>query len=377
MSWSTHHNESAALASEAELFLRSGDTDRARELYRRAGELELQAFEETDSSKTRTQGVTIVSAISLLYKAREFQHAEGIALSHLGRSRLPLFAMEQLKDLVRSIWAEEEFREKDIGFAEGEVLVSVSGGRVVTGGAPLELILTKVNEISSYFYRTIEMLLEVPLRMRGAPARHIQEQCRPWLFQAPPGSYQFAVRIQKPIQPELFGDDLPKIQLITDRFIQILDASSREDMAELERVVPEEDYRKTFLKMTRNLAPTGRSYEKIEIKPSSSSQMDKIVLVPESRKAVGKLIRSTSRTAEDDRPRQDVRLVGTLRGLHLDKDWIEVTLNDKGQEEHVKVTRTGEVIDDLVGPMVNRRVVVETILTADGTYIFRDIELDE
>ena len=358
--------------------MRSNEFERAKGLYHNAADFELKAFEETEESKTRTKGITLVSAVSLFFKAHEFDMAEDLALTQIGNPELPAFAKDQLKDLIQTIWQEKEFANADIGFAEGEVIVSVSGGDVVTGGAPLDLILTKVNDISRYFYRTIEMLLDRPLRTRGAPERYIQEQCRPWLFQAPAGSYQFAVRVQRPAQPELFGDDLPKIQHITDKFIEIVDAASREDFEELERAVPKEDYRKAFLRMTRNLAPTGKSFEKLEIIPSRSRNVEKVTLSPDSRTKVSNLIKSVAPPSEIAQAEgEHVRLLGTLRALHLDKDWIEVTITVNDKEEHVKVTEAGEVIDDIVGPMVNRRVVVDALRTASGVYHFRDIQVDE
>ena len=67
---------------------------------------------------------------------------------------------------------------------------SLKGGEVITGGAPLDLVVEKVQTIQAIFYRTIEFIKDMPLRTRGAPIREIQESCRPWLFQAAPGSYQ-------------------------------------------------------------------------------------------------------------------------------------------------------------------------------------------
>ena len=377
MSWLDNHNKSVEHASLAESMLRANDIENAHNHYREAAKCELLAFQETDVQKTRTKGITLISAVSLFYKARDFDDAENLAFANIGTPELPDFAKLQLKDLIQSIWNEKEFANTNVGFTEGEVLVSVSGGDVVTGGAPLDLILSKVNDIKSYFYRTIEMMLDKPLRTRGAPERYIQEQCRPWLFQAPAGSYQFAVRVQKPRQQELFGDDLPKIQHITDKFIQIVDAASRDDVEDLEYAVPKEEYRKVFLKMTRNLAPTGKTYAKLEIRPSQPASIDSVVLVPDSRSSMNQLIKNISMPTEDPIAEEPDRLIGTLRALHLAKDWIEVTIDNRGDEEHIKVTKTGEVIDDLVGPMVTRRVVVDAIRSSDGSYRFQDIEIDE
>lgn len=378
MTWKVNHNESAEFASLAQLALRENDLVKARELYLRAAEKEIVAFDSVNPQKQRTLGVTLVSAVSLFYKAHEFEKAENLAFFHIANTSLPLFAKDQLRDLIQTIWNEKEFEKTNVEFTKGEVLVSVSGGDVVTGGAPLELILTKVNDISRFFYRTIELMLDRPLRTRGNPERYIQEQCRPWLFQAPAGSYQFAVRVQRPAQAGLFEDDIPKVEHITKKFIEIVDASSREDQTELERIVPNEDYRKTFLKMTRNLAPTGKTYGQLAIKPTGNSDMDTVILVPDSRKVINNLIKKppqgTERVSESG---EDVQLIGTLRGLHLDKDWIEVTVLIADKEDHIKINKTGEVIDDIVGPMVNRRVIVDALRTSKGNYSFKDIQIDE
>jgi hypothetical protein len=44
------------------------------------------------------------------------------------------------------------------------------------------------------------------------------------------------------------------------------------------------------------------------------------------------------------------------------------------EPRHVRVEKAGEVIDDVVGPMVNRRVTVDALRRADGKYLFRDIQ---
>ena len=237
----------------------------------------------------------------------------------------------------------------------------------------------KVGEISRYLYRTIEMLLVKPLRKRGNPDNAIIQQCQhPWIFQAPPGSYQFAVRVQRPLQQELFGDQMPQIEEITNNFVRIIDVTSSGDLAELQRIVPDEEYRNTFLKMTRNLAPTGKSFDKLEIKPTGNTDLEPVVLIPNSRRVINDLTKKPKNETQNPHlVDEDVRLSGVLRGLHLDKDWIELTVINEGKEEHIKIKNTGEVIDDIVGPMVNRRVIVDTTRKHNGSYSFKDIQEDE
>ncbi len=68
-----------------------------------------------------------------------------------------------------------------------------------------------------------------------------------------------------------------------------------------------------------------------------------------------------------------VTLRGVLRAVHLDQDWLEVTIGD----QHVRVTDVGEVVDDVIGPMMNRPVAVHATRDFKGRHRFRDIESGE
>ena len=45
--------------------------------------------------------------------------------------------------------------------------------------------------------------------------------------------------------------------------------------------------------------------------------------------------------------------------------------------EHVRVTNVGEAVDDIIGPMVNKLVIVEVDVNARGGRKFVDIEPDD
>ncbi len=69
----------------------------------------------------------------------------------------------------------------------------------------------------------------------------------------------------------------------------------------------------------------------------------------------------------------EVVLHGILRAVNLDKDWIEVSVD--GTSHHI--TGVAEALDDVIGPMVNRRVAVRAQRGLAQGYRFDDIELDE
>jgi hypothetical protein len=158
MSWLSWHEVSERFASDAHLALREGKRDEASALFGSAAEAESRALEELDPSKVSTLGITAVSAVALWFKADKPPEAEREAMRWLASDRLPSFAVRQLRQLVQSIWTSQTMRDAGVSFLPGQVIVSVKGEQTVVGGAPLDLIIEKVEAVQALFYRTIEYL---------------------------------------------------------------------------------------------------------------------------------------------------------------------------------------------------------------------------
>jgi hypothetical protein len=377
MTWVDWHKKSEALAAEAHAAHRRGDASKARSLFADAANAEVAAVNDLEPGKPRTLGITAVSAVSLMMKAELLDEAEALALGWLTRA-LPTFAGDQLRQLVQSIWTTRSMRSAGVSFLPGQVTIAVRGGQTVVGGAPLDLIVEKVQIVQNLFYRTIEYVKHMPHRTRGGPPSEIQEACRPWLFQAAPSSYQFAVAIQRPTQADFFDPGVNPEQ-IADRFMGILRASAM-DPSTMPDVIPEPEYRSTFLKLARNLSPTGKNFGEIEVR--GAGEIRGVVLAPENRKSINLTLRPTTEPRRDPRETQ-VELRGVLRGLQLDKDWLELTSSDGSV---IRVLDLSEAVDDVIGPMVNHHVVVHAIrrempMSPDGVtrieHRFRDIEPEE
>lgn len=375
MSWDLHHSRSERLAAEGGLAARSGDRRLAEELYRKAAEAETEALDHVPGSKSRTLGITTVSAVALWYKGNELSQAERLAYRQLASGELPEFAQVQIRELLTLIWTTRSAEATGVRFVPGDVLVSVKGGNVVYGGAPLDLIIQKVEGVQALLLRTVEMLLGRQFRRHGGPPADIQSMFRPWLFQAPAGSYQFAVRVQEPAQRDLWETDRPKIDQITHKFFEVLHASATDPEVQLEAIVPNKEYREAFLNLSRNLAPTGKTFEQLDVRDAGAPTVVVASFQPDTRQELNAVLRRSrppkNRTATD---LQDT-VRGTLRALHLDQDWLEVTTSNN-PPEHAKIEQAGEALDDVVGPMVNKLVNV-SVLRRGKKLIYQDIELDE
>jgi hypothetical protein len=107
MSWLKFHTQSEEYASQAEDLCHRQDSMGAIEFYRLAAAAEMQALDNIDTSKTRTLGITVVSAASLYFKAQDFSQTRKLATQWLQSNLLPSFAIRGLRDLLLVIYLDE------------------------------------------------------------------------------------------------------------------------------------------------------------------------------------------------------------------------------------------------------------------------------
>ena len=91
------------------------------------------------------------------------------------------------------------------------------------------------------------------------------------------------MRFQRPVQLSLFQETLPKIEEITQQFMHIVRTATQEERENLEQIIPDPAYRSGFVKMSRDLAPTGKTFNKLEITSNTDVDAPPVILLPESR----------------------------------------------------------------------------------------------
>ena len=364
MTWLDHHRRSEQYASEAQILAHKGEKVNAEHVYERAADAEVSALDALGADKPRTYGITAVSAVALYLKAAKWSDARLLAYRCLGSRLLREFARRQMEDLLDSI------KMLEFGIdGNAQLLVSARGGTIVSGGAPWDVVLPQMQRVVSLFQRTTEYIKNVPHRKRGLPSKDIQDSYKPWIFQAEAGSYQFAVCLQQTRQLSLVDHDVSSEQVV-GRLFDILDVCVTSPSERMSDVVPNDDYAKTFLKLTRDLAPTEKgSFSYLDIQAASTDH--RLTLTSGVRFSIREALQNRQ-SPVPDAIAEDVR--GVLRALHLNQDWIEVVTSKEG--EGLRIVGAGDEVDDRIGPMVNQPVLVR-VARAGEIRTFIDIELDE
>lgn len=126
MNWSTDHTLSEELASRAHAAARLGDEAGAKQLFEKAAEAESSALNSVKIDKSRTYGITAVSAASLWYKAENYARARQTITSALAKKNLPEFAAEQLRELRSSIDEAESIISRNVAWYRDKTFVPLA-----------------------------------------------------------------------------------------------------------------------------------------------------------------------------------------------------------------------------------------------------------
>jgi hypothetical protein len=342
------HVRAERLMAEGDSRLASGDAAAANELYGEAARLEEEVFFSTPEDLRKTRGAVAVSVAALYRKAGLLDQAARAAHQFLSQPGLPDFARKSLLDI-----ALEAENRRLVGAAGATIgtdsfVVSLRGNAILPGGlAPLDTVAQKYEQFRNLVVRIGEWVDNRPFRDKGGPPDELLRLVTPLVSPAGVGSHRFELRLQANLQLPLFAESAAN--RIGREFFSILEIASTE--GELE-IIADPNYRSTFLRMVRNLAPSGRDLAEIEV--SRTRTADSAVLRPQVRRAIETRIRRERRARRAELPAETERY-GVLRALHLDEGWI--VLVENGEEQKCWIGDE-KVIDDVVGPLVNHHVEV-------------------
>ena len=345
------HTTAQELSARAAASLAGGRTQEAQNLFAEAAEHEAAALAAVPTDRIRTRSVLAVSVASLLYKGARLDEAERAIFRYLAPGEFEGWADTQLRELLHVVSDERLLMNTLARRYTGEnITVSLRGGEIGAGTGPLDLILEKATAFRSLLYRMAEWVGSYPLRHRGLPPKDLQNLVQARATEAAVGSYKLEIRLTEPVQPRLF--EPPRVQPaeLSDRLFNFLECLTAGTSKDLEDLVPQSDYRKALLQLTRNIVPGGKRLREVGIYRTKNDRLQSVYLTDALPPRIREVIPKQELPSEE---RKSYR--GTLRALHLDRNWLELALEDGG---HIKCNTVPDMLDDVVGPMVNRHVLV-------------------
>ena len=345
------HATAQELSARAAAFLAGGRTQEAQNLFAEAAEHEAAAMAAVPTDRIRTRSVLAVSVASLLYKGARLDEAERAIFSYLALGDFEVWADTQLRELLQVV-SDERLLMNTVArrYTGDNITVCLRGGEIGAGTGPLDLILEAATGFRSLLYRMAEWVGRYPLRHHGPPPKDLQDLVQARATEAAVGSYKLEIRLTEPAQPHLF--ERPRVQPaeLSDRLFNFLECLTAGTTKDLEDVVPQSDYRKALLQLTRNIVPGGRRLREVGIYRTKNDRLQSVYLTDALPSRIREVIPKEESPSEE---RLSYR--GTLRALHLDRNWLELALEDGS---HVTCDTVPDMLDDVVGPMVNRHVLV-------------------
>jgi len=366
------HSRAESFAAEAESFLSLGRTDEAVSLYAKAARYEVEALREINPEKRRTFSALSLSAVALLYKARQYQDVENIGYSCLAQHAIESYARTEIREIIDAALDEARLSHEGLRYNTRAIDVVLLGGSVGFGTAGLGPVLDQMTTHFAITRRVAEWKLGLPLRMAGAPPSRVDEMINARVTQPMFGSYRFSIKLAEP-EPSLLpeSDSVSRSQAdeIARETFNIIRSSINGDLPDLQAMQLPEGYLRALVRLVRNLAPDGKNIEQVTIRQQAATLPRNTVHIRrESRLRLNTLLSKIDPAPEPD----TVEFRGILRALDLDKSLIEI-VNNHGR---VKLSGKEAALDDVVGPMVNKAVIARAITKKRQPYKLVDVDLE-
>lgn len=366
-----HHREAEQAVFDAERSLRNGDRASALAHLQRAALAEERALRLVGQGKPRTKGVLGVSAVSLAFRAENYEHGLRMAYNLLADEEIDPSARNQLRELADVL--EAAIRKPIGGIGSTQSIDLVLMGRVIGKGvAPADIFSDYVQGIQNVIYRLAEHLEGSSLRKRGQPVSRIRDSFQALITEPVAGSFRFSIQLQGAAQLSLLPD-LPTPIGVTAKLFEVIGTldpiGQREWAISLQKAIPDASYREVILKILRNVIPDGIRISSTELSASIDGQLQKRVLHRGYVESIRRVLEAEAKPSPG--PPEEIR--GRLRAVHLDNNWLIVDLED-GEPRRCEIAR--EVYDDQIGPLLNREVRIRGYWDGHRRFNLLDVELE-
>ena len=226
-----------------------------------------------------------------------------------------------------------------------------------------------MERVLKFLRRTAEMVSGAEFRPRGRQTRFVKEHFRPWVLQTPPGSYQFAVALER--QPSAKGTprEVSFESEVVTQAMAILSAATETSGGALGETVPDRSYQSCFLKLAYDLAPSGESHDRLVLQSIGVAREPEVTLDIGTRRELARTLWPNRSQAEREYLPDRHQLTGRLHAVDLKGRWLELTDGSRSY----RVTGVSSGFRDSVVALLDQIVVVDATRVG-GRYRLAGIE---
>lgn len=258
------HNSAMNIAEEAFLQRRLGNHDIAKDLFKKSSMQEALAaseFPPTEGSEP-TRSILLRSAASLAFNSGDFELSERLICSGLSGFP-PAEIREELKNLFEDINFLRHLKANGQVLGEDQWLMSMAGDAVSFGTTAAEIFLTKVEHVSSLFYRTVERLLKIPYRIAGSIDPKLKKSFGLYIRAMAPASFSVTFQVGAP-DPQLFlpgmESECPlKPKEVVNEIFSCFRLFENDELDTLRGNIGNSDYYENFVGIAKQLSPDGKN----------------------------------------------------------------------------------------------------------------------
>ena len=252
------HNKAMEVSDTADMCLRSGDKDKAQNLYKEAFYLERDASSMAIQQNVGepTESVLIKSAAFLAFDAQLYRESEKMVGFALSRD-LPDGIAEEMRDLLENIHFARHLQLKGVTLSDNEIQISVAGRGVAHGMAREDDVNDRIATLKKLAIRTTERSKGVPFRRSGQPAKDIKDSCESYLSVARAASFAVTIRLGQTATNSISPEFPSQANALVDDIATNLSLANAGDLTSLQDRIKDPSYFENFVSLAKEFAPDG------------------------------------------------------------------------------------------------------------------------
>lgn len=356
------HNDLAIIAKRTEPSI-------VKEYFQKAFEYEKQAFVKfnSESKAEPTRTILLRSAANLALLATLPREAEKLIAIGLAGDP-PDELAEELRDVLQQVNFFRHLETKGIELDTNEIQLSLSGNQVGHGIIRSDEFLNRIEIIEKLAFRTADRLRNRPFKERGRKRKANVVEFEPFL--SVPRAASFAVTIR-------FGHSTNQITIpgaesqtyLIDELLNNIEMLNEGNYNKLNETIKEEDYRRNFIALIKQLAPDG---DRVKLVGFTVKRNNESKTIPLTKIKTEFQVEEFKSIDEDIKP-ENIELIGVMSYADSKKSTIKLT--DKDNKDYIVTVPKG-LLSDVVKPYFEEEVILKG--TKIGKVIeLKDLELNE